>query len=121
MSASSYGGEKNQIRGEIQLSRHLAMTTPQLGNQVLVVDDLVDSGVSLQVTLDWLKQHYPDIIEIRSAVLWRKDCSIITPDYYVYYLKDNPWIHQPFEQYEQMSVEDLVKDGSQFQFSPESK
>jgi len=109
MSASSYGGKKNQIRGDIKLSRHLAMTTPQLGNQVLVVDDLVDSGVSLRVTIDWLKQHYQaEIEELRSAVLWRKDCSVIIPDYYVHYLPDNPWIHQPFESYEQMSVQDLA-------------
>ncbi|AFZ44545.1 phosphoribosyltransferase [Halothece sp. PCC 7418] len=109
MSAASYGGENNQTRGKIQLSQHLAMTTSQLGNQVLLVDDLVDSGVSLQVTIDWLKQHYPEITELRSAVLWRKDCSVITPDYYVHYLKDNPWIHQPFEHYEQITVQDLDK------------
>jgi len=109
MSAASYGGENNQIRGEIQLSRHLAMTIPQLGSNVLLVDDLVDSGVSLQVTIDWLKQHYPEIKELRSAVLWRKDCSVTIPDYYVHYLKDNPWIHQPFERYEQISVQDLDK------------
>jgi len=109
MSTSSYGGENNQIQGDIKLSRHLAMTTPQLGNQVLVVDDLVDSGVSLQVTIDWLKQHYAaEIEELRSAVLWRKDCSVIIPDYYVHYLRENPWIHQPFERYEQMSVQDLL-------------
>jgi len=113
MSTSSYGGEKNQIRGEIKLSQHLAMTTPQLGNQVLVVDDLVDSGVSLKVTMDWLKKHYAaEIEELRSAVLWRKDCSVIIPDYYIHYLPDNPWIHQPFERYEQMSVQDLLTRSS---------
>lgn len=110
LSAASYGGENNQTRGEIIISEHLSMTNSHLGNKVLLVDDLVDSGISLKVSLEWLKEHYQeDITEIRSAVLWRKDCSIIVPDYYVHYLEDNPWIHQPFEIYEQTSVADLAK------------
>lgn len=108
LSAASYGGENNQVRGEIKLSEHLSMTTPQLGNKVLLVDDLVDSGNSLKATLDWLNQHNQgEIVEIKTAVLWRKQCSIIIPDYYVYYLEENPWIHQPFEPYEQLTVVDL--------------
>jgi uncharacterized protein len=40
-------------------------------------------------------------------VLWYKAASVIRPDYFVDYLSDNPWIHQPFEYYEQMSLQDL--------------
>ncbi|NEQ27333.1 MAG: phosphoribosyltransferase, partial [Microcoleus sp. SIO2G3] len=40
--------------------------------------------------------------------IWYKERSIIAPDYYVDYLTDNPWIHQPFEHYEQMSVAELA-------------
>lgn len=108
LSASSYGGKNNQTRGEIQLSQCLSMTTSHLGNQVLLVDDLVDSGTSLKASLDWLKQHYQhDITDIRTAVLWWKQCSVMIPDYYVHYLEDNPWIHQPFENYERMSIAQL--------------
>lgn len=108
-SASSYGGENNQIRGEIKLSQHLSMTTYKIGNKVLLVDDLVDSGISLKATKEWLEKHYPEeITEIRSAVLWQKECSLVAPDYYVHYLADNPWIHQPFECYEKMSVAELL-------------
>ncbi|HEY9809977.1 MAG TPA: phosphoribosyltransferase family protein [Halomicronema sp.] len=109
LSASSYGGSGGQIRGEITIANHLSMTTSTLGSHVLLVDDLVDSGVSLQQTLKWLKSHYSEEIkEVRSAVLWYKACSIIQPDYYVEYLPENPWIHQPFEQYEKMKPEELV-------------
>ena len=108
ISATSYGGKNNQIRGKIKLSQHLSMTTSQLGDKVLLVDDLVDSGNSLKATLEWLKQHNKgEINEIRTAVLWRKQCSIIIPDYYVHYLPENPWIHQPFEIYEQLNIVDL--------------
>jgi hypothetical protein len=109
LSASSYGGSENRVRGAIAFSRHLAMTTDQLGSRVLLVDDLVDSGVSLRESINWLERnHSSEIEEIRTAVVWYKDCSIITPDYYVDYLPDNPWIHQPFERYEQMGLAELA-------------
>jgi uncharacterized protein len=107
--ASSYGGPENRIRGSITFSRHLAMTTEQLGSRVLLVDDLVDSGTSLRESINWLDRHHgAEIEEIRTAVLWYKDCSVIAPDYYVDYLPENPWIHQPFERYEQTSPAELA-------------
>ena len=116
MSASSYGGENNQTRGSITFSRDLAMTTAGRGSRVLLVDDLVDSGVTLQKSLVWLDRKYGFYIdEIRTAVLWHKDCSVIKPDYCVDYLADNPWIHQPFEPYERTTVEALAR---QFEDSP---
>jgi hypothetical protein len=45
---------------------------------------------------------------VRTAVLWYKAESIIKPDYHVAYLDDNPWIHQPFERYETMTLPELV-------------
>jgi hypoxanthine phosphoribosyltransferase len=109
LSAASYGGIENRVRGTITFSHHLSMTTERLGNRVLLVDDLVDSGISLVETIHWLKEHYrDDIEEIRTAVLWYKACSRIAPDYYVDYLPDNPWIHQPFERYELMSPAELA-------------
>ncbi len=108
-SASSYGGSDNRLRGAITFSRHLSMTTEQLGSRVLLVDDLVDSGISLRESIRWMESHYgAQIQEIRTAVLWYKACSVITPNYYVDYLPDNPWIHQPFERYEQMNPAELA-------------
>jgi uncharacterized protein len=109
LATSSYSGSGKQDRGNLTFSHHLTMTTENLGSHILLVDDLVDSGITLQETLPWLKEYsdFP-IEEIRTAVLWYKACSVIVPDYYVDYLADNPWIHQPFEPYEFMSPEDLV-------------
>ena len=109
LATSSYGGIGGQVRGSITISRDLSMTTPNLGSHVLLVDDLVDSGVTLKKTLVWLDRRYGFYVEdVRTAVLWYKDCSVIAPDYYVDYLPDNPWIHQPFEPYEIMSPADLA-------------
>ncbi|MGB8699154.1 MAG: phosphoribosyltransferase family protein [Thermosynechococcaceae cyanobacterium] len=110
LSTASYGGPDKQLRGSITFSRDLAMTTASLGNRVLVVDDLVDSGVTLQKTLVWLDRHYGFYIDdLRTAVLWYKACSIFTPDYYVEYLPDNPWVHQPFEPYEKQTPAELAQ------------
>lgn len=104
LATSSYSDDK---RGALRFSDHLTMTTNS-GSSILLVDDLVDSGITLQQTLPWLKQHYAQIAEIRTAVLWYKACSVIVPDYYVDYLPDNPWIHQPFEHYEKMNPAELA-------------
>lgn len=109
LAASSYGGPDGQVRGQLTFSRDLAMTTERLGSRVLLVDDLVDSGTSLKEAVYWLRSRYgDDIEEIRTAVLWHKACSMITPDYCVDYLPNNPWIHQPFERYEQMSPAEIA-------------
>lgn len=107
IATSSYGGADRQERGALTIAPHMTMTTESLGSQILLVDDLVDSGISLRETLKWLKQRY-EIEAIRTAVLWYKACSQIEPDYYVDYLPDNPWIHQPFERYEQISPQELA-------------
>ncbi|MBR8829062.1 MAG: phosphoribosyltransferase [Gomphosphaeria aponina SAG 52.96 = DSM 107014] len=108
MFTASYGGTGNRIRGEIKVSEHLAMINEKLGNKILLVDDLADSGISLQAAIGWLKERYAtEIEEMRTAVIWYKGCSVIQPDFYVDYLPDNPWIHQPFEKYEQLRPEQL--------------
>lgn len=109
LATSSYSGVGKQERSNLIFSRHITMTTENLGSRILLVDDLVDSGVTLQETVPWLKQHSNSPVEeIRTAVIWYKACSAIVPDYYTDYLPDNPWIHQPFEHYEYMNLADLA-------------
>lgn len=106
LAASSYQGRD---RGEIVFAEHLAMTAATLGNRVLLADDLADSGNSLQAARLWLLQRYGTAIaDLKTAVMWCKASSAIVPDYYVDYLADNPWIHQPFEEYEGLHLETLA-------------
>lgn len=108
--AVSYGGPDRRTRGQISFSQHLASSDERLGARVLLVDDLVDSGISLKEGVRWLKEYSnSEIEEIRTAVIWYKSCSQIAPDYYVDYLPDNPWIRQPFEVYEQLSPDELTR------------
>lgn len=109
LSTASYGGKNNQQRGKITFSRDLTMTSANLGDRVLLVDDLVDSGTTLERSIQWLHHHYGFYVdEIRTAVLWQKACSSAKPDYFGQYLDDSPWIHQPFEKYERMQIADLA-------------
>ena len=107
ISTKSYSGRAGKERGRLTVAEHMTMTTPTLGERVLLVDDLVDSGVTLDVVKRHLLEAYPAIEDLRTAVLWYKACSKCAPDYCVEHLPDNPWIHQPFEPYELMSVTDL--------------
>ena len=109
VSATSYGGDDNRSRQQIQIGQHLAMTNYRLGSSILLVDDLVDSGISLQEITQWLSCHHSHVQELRTAVIWYKSCSQFQPDYYVEYLLDNPWIHQPFERYETMKLDELIR------------
>jgi len=109
LAASSYSGAHNQERGALSIAHHLTIASAQLGDRILLVDDLVDSGITLQETVDWLQAHYGAAIqELRTAVIWYKACSPMRPDYYVDYLADSPWIHQPFEHYETISPAELA-------------
>jgi len=108
LSTSSYGGKDFQERGKLTIASNITMTTNTLGKRILLVDDLVDSGVTLLRILEWLKEHQEfAITEVRSAVLWFKACSVVQPDYYVDFLDDNPWIRQPFEKYEKINPSEL--------------
>ncbi len=108
ISTASYTGEAGNVRGEIVVAKHLTMTTDVLGDTVLLVDDLVDSGVTLDVVKRHLHSVHPQIQGLRTAVLWYKGCSHLKPDYFADFLPENPWIHQPFEPYEQMKPADLA-------------
>ncbi len=108
LSTASYRGEGNRQRGKIQFSEHLTSIQP-LGDRILLVDDLVDSGVSLAESLQWLRDNYREkIVDIRTAVIWYKSTSVKTPDYFVDYLAENPWINQPFEKYERIDMRELA-------------
>lgn len=100
LSTHSYAAEGGTIRGELVIAEHMTMTRPRLGGHVLLVDDMVDSGHTLAAVHAELPRRFPHISELRTAVLWWKASSVFEPDYYVDYLADSPWIHQPFEVYD---------------------
>ena len=108
LAASSYREAAGKSQGVLDIGEYITMTQSELSGHLLLVDDLVDSGVTLNRVVVHLRQRYPAVTELRSAVIWYKACSSFVPDYYVEYLPTNPWIHQPFEVYDAMGPEKLA-------------
>ncbi len=108
ISTSSYRAEGGTLRGQLDIAKYI--TTPQanIAGRLLLVDDLADSGYTMKAVIQMLRENYPAITEMRSAVLWTKASSIFEADYSVEHLNTNPWIHQPFERYDQLSISDLL-------------
>ncbi|MBU0959362.1 MAG: hypothetical protein KKB31_05450 [Nanoarchaeota archaeon] len=92
--ANSYDkGEKS--KKQVKLS-NIATISPLKG-KVLVVDDLADSGETLEAVIELLKT-FPNITNIKTAVTFTKPHSKITPDYYVE--ETSSWIIFPYEKVE---------------------
>ena len=107
ISTSSYTENAGTVRGELMIADQMTLASGRLGDRVMLIDDLVDSGVTLEAVTRTLPQRYPQITALRTAVLWYKACSVFKPDYFVEFLPDNPWIHQPFEKYDSMRPKDI--------------
>jgi hypoxanthine phosphoribosyltransferase len=107
LSTSSYRESAGTKRGELDIANSITSTAGPLAGRILLIDDLVDSGITLQRVQEHLKVHFPMVSEVRSAVIWYKACSLMRPDYFLDYLPDSPWIHQPFEQYDNLTPSQL--------------
>ncbi|SDV51405.1 phosphoribosyltransferase [Chitinasiproducens palmae] len=107
LATSSYREAEGTVQGDLDIAQYITVTRGALGGRVLLVDDLVDSGVTLARVKAHLADHYPAVTDVRSAVLWYKACSVTQPDYHVDFLPTNPWIHQPFEAWDSVRPERL--------------
>lgn len=107
LSTSSYREAAGTRQGELDIANSITSTAGPLAGRILLIDDLADSGMTLKRVQDHLKKNFPAVTEVRSAVLWTKSCSVIRPDYCVEFLPDSPWIHQPFEIYDDITPDQL--------------
>jgi uncharacterized protein len=111
LTVSSYRDEAGRRRGELRIAAAISSLAPELAGRVLLADDLADSGLTLEGVVRHLRNRYPGITELRTAVIWLKGCSAYRPDFFVRDLPDSPWIHQPFERYDSLRPEELEKEG----------
>lgn len=108
LSTSSYRQEAGTVQGDLDIAKYITMTKGVLAGKVLLLDDLVDSGATLQKVQIHLKDNFPAVTEIKSAVIWCKGCSSVEPDFCIDHLPTNPWIHQPFEEYDSLRPHQLA-------------
>jgi hypoxanthine phosphoribosyltransferase len=107
LATSSYREAAGTKQGELDIAQFITITRGTLSGRVLLVDDMVDTGLTFNRVLEHLRKQFPAITEIRSAVLWWKGHAKVAPDYYVDKLLSNPWIHQPFEDYDSLRPHQL--------------
>ena len=108
MSTSSYRADAGTTQGVLDIARFITTPKGEIAGKVLLVDDLADTGHTLNAVIHQLKNNYTPITELRSAVIWTKGVSTFQPDYSVETLPTNPWIHQPFESYDSLSPVQLL-------------
>jgi len=108
LATSSYREAAGTQQGDIDIAQFITITRGTLSGKVLLVDDMVDTGQTFQRVHEHLLRQFPAITEMRSAVLWWKGHSKAIPDYYIDKLDTNPWIHQPFEDYDSLRPQQLV-------------
>jgi uncharacterized protein len=108
MSTSSYRADFGTVQGKLDIARFITTPKGEIAGRVLLVDDLADSGHTLNAVIGQLRGNYAAITELRSAVIWTKGVSTFQADYSVETLPTNPWIHQPFEGYDALSPAQLM-------------
>ena len=106
------GKVSDKQKDNVIFSRDISSTTQDYGKNVLVVDDLVDSGKSLIYTKKFLLNYEAfkgKNINFKTAVLYQKPISKITPDYVVHKMTKNDWLVFFYEESELISISDLKK------------
>ena len=114
----SYSGKgMEDQQGELMFSREISSLASNKDFQkILLIDDLSDTGLTLNKSIEWLKNYGPTknfIKEIKTACLWKKKSSIFEPDFCPIKLDTDPWIVQPTEHYEELSIDEIIKKNKQ--------
>ena len=84
---ASYGKDNKQGTLQILDQRSYLHFT---GKRVLIIDDLVDSGETMQEAVDRLRFYGPS--ELKTMVIYKKSCSAFHPDYFLEEVSADRWI-----------------------------
>ena len=110
----SYSGKgMEDQQGQLMFAREISsLASSKDFQKVLLIDDLSDTGLTLNKSIEWLKNYGPTknfIKEIKTACLWKKKSSTFEPDFCPIKLESDPWIVQPTEHYEELTIEEIVE------------
>ena len=110
----SYSGEGMEDKqGQLMFAREISSLAENKDfNKVLLIDDLSDTGLTLNKSIEWLKNYGPTkdyIKEVKTACLWKKKYSVFETDFCSVRLDSDTWIVQPTEHYEELSIEEIIK------------
>ena len=110
----SYSGkEMEDKQGQLMFAREISSLAENKDfDRVLLIDDLSDTGLTLNKSIEWLKRYEPTknfIKEVKTACLWKKKSSTFEPDFCPVKLDSDPWIVQPTEHYEELSIKKIIE------------
>ena len=110
----SYSGDGMEDKqGQLMFAREISsLATEKDFDKVLLIDDLSDTGLTLNKSIEWLRNYAPTknfINEVKTACLWKKKSSTFEPDFCPVRLNSDPWIVQPTEHYEELSIDEIIK------------
>ena len=110
----SYSGEGMEDKqGELMFARDISSLAEDKDfDRVLLIDDLSDTGLTLNKSIEWLKNYGPTknfIKQVKTACLWKKKSSTFEPYFCPVSLDHDPWIVQPTEHYEELSIEEIIE------------
>ena len=110
----SYSGKGlEDQQGQLIFAREISsLANNEDFSKVLLIDDLSDTGLTLNKSIEWLKNYGPTkkfIKEVKTACLWKKKSSVFEPDFCPIRLDSDPWIVQPTEHYEELSIEKIIE------------
>ena len=114
----SYSGEGIEDKqGQLMFAREISSLANEKDfDKVLLIDDLSDTGLTLIKSIEWLQNYGPTknfINEVKTACLWKKKSSSFEPDFCPVKLDSDPWIVQPTEHYEELSIEQIFNRNKQ--------
>ena len=110
----SYSGKGIEDKqGQLMFAREISsLANNKDFNRVLLIDDLSDTGLTLNKSIEWLKNYGPTknyIKEVKTACLWKKKSSKFEPDFCPIKLDSDPWIVQPTEHYEEIPIGEIIR------------
>ena len=110
----SYSGRgMEDQQGQLMFAREISsLANNKDFSKVLLIDDLSDTGLTLNKSIEWLKSYDPIksyIKEVKTACLWKKKSSSFEPDFCPVRLDSDPWIVQPTEHYEELTISEIIK------------
>ena len=114
----SYSGKgMEDQQGQLMFAREISSLAENKDFQkVLLIDDLSDTGLTLNKSIEWLKNYGPTknyINEVKTACLWKKKSSSFEPDFCPVRLNSDPWIVQPTEHYEELNIDQIIEKNKQ--------
>ena len=82
LAVESYSGKGiADEQGNIVFSREMSSIAQNMGGRILLCDDLSDTGITLNKSVDWLRKYGPikdKIEDIKTATLWKKKNQLLS-------------------------------------------